>query len=291
MLTHRLALGVVLITLALLLGWLDGAAEALTDIAGLVLAVAAAPALSLGALELAALMKQREVRLGPGITVFAVLSGLAVGAVSALAPNADRAGFLSVPLTAVWLLVTIGAVAARRRTGGATASIAGACLIFILLGVIPSSFLVLRQHESAWTIIALILITKVSDIGAYFVGTAFGRRRLIPWLSPGKTREGLAGGIVASGLAAMIFAMLAQESGPLGVVAFPLSPIPAAVIGGALAIVGLAGDLTISLCKRDAGVKDSSGLIPGMGGALDVMDSLLFIGPAAHWFILLVGRA
>jgi len=289
-LTHRLALGASLIALALAIGWLDGAAERLTGVAGLILAVAAAPALTIGAQELASMLRAKGAEVGAPLAGFSVLAGLAVGSVSALAPNVDRAGFLSVPLTAAWLMATLAVLTARRRTSGAAAAAAGACLIFILLGLIPSSFLVLRQHESAWTIIALILITKASDIGAYFVGTAAGRRRLIPWLSPGKTWEGLAGGVAASAGAGAIFGFLAGQGGPIGAIAFPLGPLGAGALGGALALAGLAGDLTISLFKRDAGFKDSSALIPGMGGALDVMDSLLFIGPAAHWAILLADR-
>lgn len=288
MFTHRLAVGTALIALTLAVAWLDSAIEARVGAPGVAIAIAAAPVLIVCAMELAAMLRARGARISDALAIFSALSGLAIGAVTALAPNADRAGALSIPLLALWLLLTLITIAAPRRTNGALASAGAAALVLILIGVIPSSFLVLRQHETAWTVIALVLITKSSDIGAYFVGTTIGRNKLIPWLSPDKTWEGLVGAMAAAALVGAGVAGLSTIDGLATVIAFPLGPIAAAGVGAGLAVVGQAGDLTISLFKRDAGLKDSSGLFPGMGGALDVIDSLLFIGPAAHWLLVVI---
>jgi phosphatidate cytidylyltransferase len=124
-----------------------------------------------------------------------------------------------------------------------------------------------------------VLLVKSSDIGAYAVGMTLGRHKLIPWLSPGKTREGLAGGIAT---AALVGAGLAAAT-PSGesIAAIPIWL--GAVAGAVAAVTGQIGDLAESLLKRDAGVKDSGRMLPGMGGILDVVDSLLFAGPALYW--------
>jgi phosphatidate cytidylyltransferase len=123
----------------------------------------------------------------------------------------------------------------------------------------------------------LILVTKCGDIGGYFAGTATarrpgGNRKLVPRLSPKKSWEGLFGGIALSALVGAILAHLLGDK--LG-----LSIGAAALLGLIFTVVGLAGDLAESLVKRAAGVKDSGATIPGMGGMMDVIDSLVFVAP------------
>jgi phosphatidate cytidylyltransferase len=123
----------------------------------------------------------------------------------------------------------------------------------------------------------LILVTKCGDIGGYFAGTATakrpgGNRKLVPRLSPKKSWEGLFGGIALSALVGVILAHLLGDK--LG-----LSLGAAALLGLIFTVVGLAGDLAESLVKRAAGVKDSGATIPGMGGMMDVIDSLVFVAP------------
>ena len=123
-----------------------------------------------------------------------------------------------------------------------------------------------------------VLLTWASDIGAYFVGRALGKRKLMPSVSPGKTIAGAVGALVVTALGSWLFAR------------FLLTPITQLgfVRGGALVfglLVSLAaqvGDLAESLIKREGGVKDSSHLIPGHGGVLDRFDSLLFVLPVAY---------
>ncbi|MEZ6089433.1 MAG: phosphatidate cytidylyltransferase [Pirellulaceae bacterium] len=143
---------------------------------------------------------------------------------------------------------------------------------------IPMSFLVaIRGMGSAhWglaAVISLVAATKIADAGAYFTGKAFGRRKLIPRLSPGKTIEGSIGGIAAS--IAMSFAVFSWLI-PWMVDSPADYPWWGPILFGTLcSTCGMFGDLAESLMKRDAGTKDSGNLLPGLGGIWDVSDSLI----------------
>jgi phosphatidate cytidylyltransferase len=118
------------------------------------------------------------------------------------------------------------------------------------------------------------------DTGAYFTGRAIGRHKLIVWLSPGKTWEGLIGGVITSSLVGLLFAWLSQRFlSPGDHVPLHLGAIWGCIFG----LVGQFGDLMKSLLKRGAGIKDSSSLLPGLGGVLDVLDSPLMVAPVAYW--------
>jgi phosphatidate cytidylyltransferase len=122
-----------------------------------------------------------------------------------------------------------------------------------------------------------VLLTWSSDTGAYFVGRLFGRTKLMPSVSPAKTVEGAIGGVLLSVVICWAFVRhLLVPHGQLG-----LSPTGMVVFGVAIAVAAQLGDLFESLLKREAGVKDSSGLLPGHGGFLDRVDSLLFVLPVA----------
>jgi phosphatidate cytidylyltransferase len=132
---------------------------------------------------------------------------------------------------------------------------------------------------TTWLLIVL-LGTAACDTGAYFVGSTLGRHKLIPHISPGKTWEGLAGGVLGAVVAAVAL------SGPLR-----LDVWQAVVLGLMVCAAAVSGDLCESLLKRAAGVKDSGTLIPGHGGILDRVDSYLFVLPAVFWFAQIVGQA
>jgi len=190
-----------------------------------------------------------------------------------------------------WLLLTFAAtlliVAARRRTAGAIGAIASTLLIIFYVGLLAAFIVRLRMRgESAWLVAYYLLVVKVCDIGAFFTGRSLGRHKLIEWLSPKKTWEGLAGGVLTSVLVAAGVAWLVKEYAPPRIA--PLFPTPqaAAWFGLAMALVGQAGDLAESLFKRDAQAKDSGAVVPAFGGILDIIDSPLLTAPVAYWMLV-----
>ncbi len=138
-------------------------------------------------------------------------------------------------------------------------------------------------------ILYLVVVVKASDIGAYFVGSLCGRHKMFPRISPGKTWEGLAGGFAASLIASLIVYWLWRAPQPgwptadFGIL--HLTWRHAWVMAILLAAIGVLGDLVESLLKRSAGLKDSGCIFPGMGGILDVLDSLLFAAPALYFYM------
>jgi len=144
------------------------------------------------------------------------------------------------------------------------------------------SFQILLRHDPQyseregfhWLLLAY-LITWSIDVGSYAFGRLFGRHKLCPVLSPGKTVEGLFGGLVFS---------LAVSYGVGACLMGVFNPVSAIVFGVIISLVAPAGDLFESIFKRDAGVMDSSGLLPGHGGVLDRFDSLIFTVPATYVF-------
>jgi len=128
-------------------------------------------------------------------------------------------------------------------------------------------------------VLYFIVVTKLSDTGAYVVGSLIGRHKMIPRISPGKTWEGFAGAIVIATGASLLFAHLMD--GRLA----GISPIHATLLGVILSVTAVVGDLIESLFKREAGVKDSGKLFPGIGGILDLLDSLLFNAPLMYLYL------
>ncbi len=127
------------------------------------------------------------------------------------------------------------------------------------------------QPEGPWLILLLLLIVWAADTGAYFAGKAFGKRKLAQHISPGKTQAGLLGGLVA----APLIALLAARWMPMETIA----PVALILLSLVTALVSVGGDLVISMHKRTSGFKDSGNLLPGHGGILDRVDSLLAAAP------------
>jgi phosphatidate cytidylyltransferase len=147
------------------------------------------------------------------------------------------------------------------------------------LGLLLSTFVALRERPNGfWWVLLAFSLTWIIDAVAFFVGRAFGRHKWWPRLSPKKTWEGLIGGSVAGIIAAPV----------LGVWWLHLSPWWGVLLGVVAVVVAPLGDLSVSLFKRMAQAKDSGNLIPGHGGVLDRLDSLLFIFPVVACFAFLV---
>jgi phosphatidate cytidylyltransferase len=133
--------------------------------------------------------------------------------------------------------------------------------------------------EGHYYLLYFMLITKFSDTGAYTVGSLIGKHKMIPRISPGKTWEGFAGAIVVSTLASLIFTHF------LGHKMRGMNWKHAIILGVILSVSAVVGDLIESLFKREAGVKDSGHFFPGIGGILDLLDSLLFNAPLMYLYL------
>jgi phosphatidate cytidylyltransferase len=137
----------------------------------------------------------------------------------------------------------------------------------------------------------IALVVKLGDVGAFAVGLSVGRHKMFPRISPKKSWEGLAGGLAASVLASAAMVWIAHRwslGGPLATLGFGHAAVLGLVLGG----VGVLGDLVESMFKRAVNIKDSAGLLPGMGGFLDMFDSLVLTPAVLYFYLaLFVGQA
>ena len=160
--------------------------------------------------------------------------------------------------------------------GGLATTLFGLAYIAALF----SYFIYLRAmhpHQGRWLVLFLILVTKMGDVGAYLMGNLIGRHTLIARISPRKTVEGFVSAVLFSGVTAVV------SRGMLG---RPISLGTTLLLGCFLGIFGQLGDLAESLLKRDCQVKDTGTLIPGHGGVLDVIDSVLFTAPLFYGILI-----
>jgi len=165
--------------------------------------------------------------------------------------------------------------------GTAVPRLALTVLAVAYLGLLPSLFAQIRwladADTSAVMLALVIFVPKGNDIGAFFTGTFLGRHKMTPVLSPKKTWEGFAGGMLSGAAVAVGLSFAAPV--------FPHGPLEAIAFGLVVGVAGVLGDLAESLIKRDCQTKDASKSIPGFGGVLDVIDSVLFAAPVAYlWF-------
>ncbi|MBI2843956.1 MAG: phosphatidate cytidylyltransferase [Armatimonadetes bacterium] len=129
-------------------------------------------------------------------------------------------------------------------------------------------------EASAWLVMFVLATTWATDTGAYFTGRLYGKKKLAPNISPGKTVEGSVGGLVSAVIVGAAVGALINLPQPHGL-----------ILGGLMGIVGQVGDLVASAMKREVGVKDFGAIMPGHGGILDRIDSLLFTGPVFFWYL------
>jgi len=243
---------------------------------------------------------------GHHLVAWTVYAGIAAIYLAACAPQAwplfgleyppdCPLGKLGWPLAAATLAVGLafgGEMLRYREPGGVIVNVSLAALIALYIGLSFAFVAELRFfHSNAWGMVALVsllVVTKLSDVGAYTFGKCFGRHKLSPRLSPGKTIEGALGGIaVACGASYIFFVFCA----PLMVASPPVSWVGSVLYGLLIALAGIVGDLSESLLKRDLQVKDSSRWLPGLGGVLDILDSVLASAPVAFvcWASGLIG--
>jgi phosphatidate cytidylyltransferase len=242
----------------------------------LVIALFAALVSALAAAEVAALAGSAATRVpAPFVAVAAAVLTLAFVASEALiTPTADDV----LPAVLLGVLVVAGVLTLRLGPPGPGTLTRAATMVMapVYVGLPLGAVLWVRCALGVTATLWMLGTVIVSDSAQYYTGRALGRRKLAPAVSPAKTIEGAAGGLVAAAVAGWFAGphALAELSAPAG-----------AAIGLALAVAGIAGDLFESLLKRGAGVKDSSALIPGHGGVLDRIDAQLFAAPVFYLIV------
>ena len=223
-------------------------------------------------------------------------TGAAAAGLMPIVMHGQRLGLLRVDLGTLALVALLAVFAAaiwRRWPGGrplGAAAVTGFGVVYT--GLTLAYAYVLRYHPYAIgaaagaALLSLpLILTWTSDIGAYFVGRALGKRKLIPAVSPGKTVAGAVGAVVLCMLVAWLyerFLLVPQASLALHGIPAAVAGTGALFFGAAISVAAQVGDLAESLIKREAGVKDASHILPGHGGVLDRLDSLFFVLPAAH---------
>lgn len=294
-LTKRVAVAAIGIPIAIAIIYIGGWA-----LAGLLALIA-----GIGAAEFMRLARQREVHPVPFLTIGGAVAFLII---AALKPTpAQAAPWFWLLLTVAVLLAITAVIWTRGVEGRPLASSAATLMGMLLTGGTLCYAVFLREALSHspyrfgrgefdnlingnWAGFAMVAfplaITWINDTFAYFGGRRFGKHKLIPRVSPAKTREGAIAGLIGSVLTAVLYARFVFD-GWLGI-DFGLA---AAVVAGImLSAAAVIGDLAESLLKREAGVKDSGTLLPGHGGVLDRFDALFFTLPIAYWLLWAVMR-
>lgn len=268
---------ILLAGLVLFDGWLDGSLFAPRNETGRVqatlLMAVLVSTLSLAGIELSKLAA------GKGLVVLNPVAavGLALVATAWYWPQ-----FIPISQSTYLLMVLAFALAAmflqqhffQPGNDGALGNCGISCFSLLYLGVLGAFVLGIRVDEGLWAALMFIFVVKSSDIGAYTFGKMFGKHKLSPRVSPKKTWEGLIGAAVVAMIVSIAFALV------LGIMKVWVAPI----FGACMAVIGQLSDLAESMLKRDAQQKDSSNRVPGFGGILDVIDSLLFAAPVAYVF-------
>jgi phosphatidate cytidylyltransferase len=299
MLRWRLVLGALFIALLVGLCWLDYHAAW----PGVFLLPLAAALSLAGAGELLAMFRKRGHAPLPWVVYGGALITVLLAGASVYMPaewsnsvTVGRLGWLAVGLATSFAIAVVAELRRYPAQGRATSDLGVTCLAILYVGGLMGFMVQLRLlsgdpwgNDGRWGMLALaslIATVKMSDTGQYWIGRMFGRHKLAPAVSPGKTWEGAAGGVVfAIGSAWLVFALSRRS----GIAIDDVIPITSFAI--AVAIAGIVGDLAESMLKRDAGVKDSSTWMPGFGGVLDLLDSLLGAAPVAYifWALRIVG--
>jgi phosphatidate cytidylyltransferase len=285
MLRWRLLLGTIFIAAIVGLCWLDYHATQ-PGIWFLPLALVLSV---LASQEVLGLLAERDLRPLPSVVYLGNLLIVASNFVPILrgqiAPNDWGLWAFAVMIPAAF----IGEMRRYTQPGGVMVRVALAIFALAYVGVLLTAVVQLRYllgpKLGMVSLVSLIAVVKMGDIGAYTVGRLFGRTKLAPVLSPGKTIEGAAGGLLFACLGSYLVL-----NGLLPALAPQLRPVwwAGLVFGISVGIAGMLGDLAESLFKRDVGRKDSSNWLPGFGGVLDLLDSILFAAPVAYvvWRVL-----
>jgi len=162
-------------------------------------------------------------------------------------------------------------------TSGVVANCGASYFSILYLGLLSSFCVSMRLEFGLWPLLMFVFVVKSADIGAYAIGSLFGKHKFSPKISPSKSWEGMGGAVAAAMIVAVGFAVICD------IMVWWL----AVIFGVCFAFIGQIGDLVESMMKRDAEQKDSANNVPGFGGILDIIDSLLVAAPFGYLFFML----
>jgi phosphatidate cytidylyltransferase len=241
---------------------------------GIVLLIAAA--LSLGSWELYQALQRHNMRAS---IVPIVLGTVAISVGSYLAGQQQPVVFSTTSVLLASLALTVIGSLIWRMPGGAKGYVTDVAASLLIIGYVPllGSFtaLMYASDDGGLRLVTFLLVVMMSDTGGYVFGVLFGRHPMAPTISPKKSWEGFAGSVVFATTAAVLMTILVLGQ-PFWI---------GLILGVALVAVGTCGDFIESMIKRDLGIKDMSSFIPGHGGVMDRLDSLLLAAPVA-WLIM-----
>ena len=217
-----------------------------------------------------------------------LLAGVLTIGVKAPVPHQHAAAVLATAAAGA-VFLTMLAFVRHKDPKGAGGAVAAAITTFTYVGLMLAFLMAIRREYAVWVMVMVVMTIKACDSGAYFTGKAIGKHKMIPWISPGKTWEGLVGGLITAGLCGLLFQYLACRWELTSLMNVPSWQWVS--FGVLLGGFGQLGDLSASVFKRDAGIKDSGSILPGFGGMIDMLDSLLLTGPIAYWLLFAIRAA
>jgi len=288
MLRYRLLFGILMTAfftaVVIFDGWLDGSltASAADDkpIQGTVLCVLIALLAILAQLELSKLAAAKNLKIFIPVSIIAAI----LFATSRYWQQAYWQRIIEIRLDTYLIFLSVFVLFAlllyqyiSYGTSGVLANCGASYFSILYLGLLSSFCVVIRLEFGLWPLLMFVFVVKSADIGAYAIGTSFGKHKFSPKISPSKSWEGMAGAVGTAVIVAIGFAVSCD------IMVWWL----AVIFGVCFAFIGQIGDLVESMMKRDAEQKDSANNVPGFGGILDIIDSLLVAAPFGYLFFML----
>jgi len=229
-----------------------------------------------GSVEMARAFRSRHLQV-PVLPVVAGAVAMVPGAFYGGGPTLAVAYALTVFAVLAWRFVSPGGTPGAPVETPTVRDVAGGVFVVTYVPLLASStLLMLREPQGAWRVLLFVILVVASDIGGFAAGVLFGKHPMAPSVSPKKSWEGLGGSFAAGAVLGAVFLPLMLDGSWWG----------GALLGLAAVAVATLGDLSESMLKRDLGIKDMGDLLPGHGGVMDRLDSLLPAAPVVHLLLI-----
>jgi phosphatidate cytidylyltransferase len=286
MLKYRLVFGTLMTVffaaLVIFDGWMDGTltASAADDkpVQGTILCILIALLVIPAQLELSKLAEAKNLKIFTPLTIIASILFATSWYWPQFLQIEPRIYLYFIPAFVLMALLLYQYI--RYGTSAVLANCGASYFSIIYLGLLGAFVLAVRIDFGPWALLMFVFVVKSADIGAYSFGSLFGKHKFSPKISPGKSWEGMAGAVATAIIVAILFALICD------IMVWWL----AVIFGSCFAFIGQMGDLAESMIKRDAKQKDSAIAVPGFGGILDILDSLLPAAPFAYLFFMFSSR-